>query len=98
MSSALRTKIAGISARGPKVSRVCTPSSEAAAGFELYVWGEHGRSAAPAETSRPEAALRVALGELADNARSGRLAHSCDVHFGQAVGRVLAEAQRQIDG
>jgi predicted dehydrogenase len=76
---------------------VSLSAAEAAEGFELYVWGEHGRSAAPGETSSPDLALRVALGELADNARSGRLAHSCDVHFGHAVGRVLTEAQRQID-
>jgi len=69
----------------------------AAEGFELYVWGEPGRSAVPAETGEPQAALRVALAELADNARSGRVTHPCDVHFGRAVGRVLADAQRQLD-
>ena len=43
------------------------------------------------------AALRVALTELAGNARSGQPGHPCDVRFGRDVGRVLAEAQRQID-
>jgi len=72
-------------------------ASEAAACFDLWLWGEHGRSAAPPEPSRPVAALRVALTELAGNARSGQTAHPCDVRFGRDVGRVLAEAQRQID-
>jgi len=72
-------------------------ASEAAACFDLWLWGEHGRSAAPPEPSRPLAALRVALTELAANARSGQTAHPCDVRFGRDVGRVLTEAQRQID-
>jgi predicted dehydrogenase len=72
-------------------------ASEAAACFDLWLWGEHGRTAAPPEPPRPVAALRVALTELAANARSGRTAHPCDVRFGRDVGRVLAEAQRQID-
>jgi predicted dehydrogenase len=72
-------------------------ASEAAEGFSLYLWGDHGRSAAPQETSHPVTALRVALTELAGNARSGQVAHPCDVQFGRLVGRVLADAQRQID-
>jgi predicted dehydrogenase len=72
-------------------------ASEAAAGFDLYLWGEHGRSAAPAEAEQAEEPLRVALTELAANARSGRVAHPCDVRFGRDVGHVLAEAQRQVD-
>jgi predicted dehydrogenase len=75
-----------------------TLSAPAAAdSFDLYLWGEPGRSTAPGETSEPTVALRLALTELADNARSGRLAHPCDVQFGLAVGGVLSEAQRQID-
>jgi predicted dehydrogenase len=70
---------------------------EAAEHFELYVWGEPGRSAAPREPGRPLAPLRTALTELASNARSGLVSHPCDVRFGRAVGRVLTEAQRQID-
>jgi predicted dehydrogenase len=70
----------------------------AAAAVELQVWGERGRSAAPAQTGDPVAALRVALTELAGNARAGRQAHPCDVSFGCEVTRVLAAAQAQLDG
>lgn len=76
---------------------VTLSASQAAAGFDLYLWGQHGRSSAPPEPPRPVAALRVALTELAAGARSGRTAHPCDVRFGRDVGRVLAGAQRQID-
>jgi predicted dehydrogenase len=72
-------------------------AAEAAAGFEAYLWGDSGRSAAPTEVTDRVAALRTALTELAENARSGRTGHPCDVRFGRDVGRVLAEAQRQID-
>jgi predicted dehydrogenase len=70
---------------------------EAAGGFDLYLWGERGRSAAPGETTHPQVALRVALTELVANARSGRVEHLCDVRFGREIVRVLAEAQRQVD-
>ena len=63
---------------------------------DLFLWGEAGRSAAPAETDQPTTPLRTALTELAANARSGQTAHPCDVHFGREVGRVLADAQQQI--
>ena len=64
---------------------------------ELYVWGEDGRSVAPAETEQAVTPLRTALTELAANARSGQVSHPCDVQFGRDIGRVLADAQRQID-
>jgi predicted dehydrogenase len=70
------------------------PSSAAFA--DLYLWGPAGRSAAPVETEQPVTPLRTALTELAANARSGQAGHPCDVRFGREVGRVLAEAQRQI--
>ena len=70
----------------------------AADGFDLQVWGERGRSAVPRLAGDPVAALRVALTELADRARSGDVGHPCDVEFGLAVTRVLAQAQLQIDG
>jgi predicted dehydrogenase len=75
-----------------------TLSAPAAADdFELYLWGESGRTDMPALTHEPVAALRIALTELADSARSGHPAHPCDVHFGREVTRVLARAQDQID-
>jgi predicted dehydrogenase len=72
-------------------------AGETAAGFEAFVWGGSGRSAAPAGATDPLPPLRTALAELAANARSGRTDHPCDARFGRDVGRVIAEAQRQID-
>jgi hypothetical protein len=51
---------------------------------------------APAETERPVTPLQTALTELVANARSGQVSHPCDVQFGRDIGRVLADAQRQI--
>jgi predicted dehydrogenase len=76
---------------------VTLSAGEAAADPELTIWGEPGRSPAPGETDQAVIPLRTALTELAEGARSGRVAHPCDVRFGRAVGRVLADAQRQID-
>jgi predicted dehydrogenase len=45
----------------------------------LYLWGEAGRSVAPAETEQPVTPLRTALTELAANGRSGQVGHPCDV-------------------
>ncbi|HXW45095.1 MAG TPA: Gfo/Idh/MocA family oxidoreductase [Streptosporangiaceae bacterium] len=64
--------------------------------FDVYVWGQRGKSAMPALAGDPVAALRVALTELADGARAGDRGHPCDVHFGSEVTRVLAEAERQL--
>ena len=64
---------------------------------ESYLWGAAGRSVAPIGHPHPVTQMRTALAELAANARSGRTSHPCDVRFGRDVGRVLAEAQRQID-
>ena len=83
---------------GPTSTTTLTLSAtEAAAGFEAYVWGESGRLAAPRGSADQVTALSIALGELAANARAGQTRHPCDVRFGRDVGRVLAEAQRQID-
>jgi predicted dehydrogenase len=71
-------------------------ASEAADGSDVWLWGETGRTRAPEETSQPVRALSLALTELAANARSGQPRHDCDVLFGQAVGAILADAQRQI--
>ena len=76
---------------------VTLSATEAAAGVEAYVWGESGRLAAPLGTVDRLAALSTALDELVANARAGQTRHPCDVWFGRDVGRVLAEAQRQID-
>ena len=75
---------------------VTLSATEAAGFFELYLWGAAGRSAAPGEGGEPVIPLRAALTELAANARSGQAAHACDVRFGRDVGRVLADAQRQL--
>ena len=69
---------------------------EAAAGFEAYLWAGSGRSAAPTGAIDPLPPLRTALAELTANARSGRADHPCDVRFGRDVGRVIAEAERQV--
>lgn len=76
---------------------VSQAAGEAAAEFEAFVWGGSGRSAAPPAASDPLPPLRTALGELVENVRSGRTEHACDARFGRDVGRVVAEAQRQID-
>jgi hypothetical protein len=76
---------------------VSQSAGEAASGFETYLWGGSGKSAAPAGTSDPLIPLRTALTELAANARAGQTRHPCDVRFGREVGRVLADAQEQID-
>jgi predicted dehydrogenase len=70
---------------------------ETAAGFEAFVWGSSGRSAAPRSASDPLPPLRTALSELVANIRTGQTGHPCDVRFGRDVGHVVAEAQRQID-
>jgi predicted dehydrogenase len=75
---------------------VTLSAPETLTGLDLYVWGTAGTSAAPTGLAEPVAQLRTALTELAGNARSRRSDHPCDVRFGQAVGHVLAEAQRQI--
>jgi predicted dehydrogenase len=66
-------------------------------GLDLSLWGRSGRSEAPVHGGDAIAALRVALGELAQNVRSGNLSHPCDVHFGRGVTSILADAQRQLD-
>jgi predicted dehydrogenase len=67
----------------------------AAAGNNLFVWGEAGRSVMPAMPDDPVDALRVAALELAASAESGR-PHPFDVRFGRDVVKILAEAQAQL--
>jgi predicted dehydrogenase len=67
------------------------------AGFlELFLFGASGRSVMPRDGSDPVIPLRTALTELAANARSGQLAHPCDVRFGREVVSVLAQAADQL--
>jgi predicted dehydrogenase len=66
-------------------------------GFDLMIWGERGRTSVPPLADDPVGALRVALTELADNARSGQVSHPCDVRFGQTVTQVLLQAQDAIN-
>ena len=70
---------------------------EAADGFSLQVWGEHGIQAMPNLAEDPVDALRSAVSELAANARAGETGHPVDVRFGRDVTQVLAAAQRQLD-
>ena len=70
---------------------------EPADGFELQIWGDNGRTRMPPLAEDPTLALRVALTELAANARARSTSHPCDVRFGQAVTRVLAQAESGID-
>jgi len=82
---------------GATSTATVTLSAPGSAAFaDLYLWGQAGRSSAPVETQEPVTPLRTALTELAANARSGQTGHPCDVRFGREVGRILAEAQRQI--
>ena len=76
---------------------VTQSAGAAEAGFEAYLWGDSGRSAAPAGTSDPVVPLRTALTELVASARAGQSRHPCDVRFGRDVVRVLADAQAQLD-
>jgi predicted dehydrogenase len=70
---------------------------EPADGFDLQVWGEHGRASAPSLADDPTGALRVALAELVANAKTGRTSHPCDITFGAAVTRLLAQAEHAIE-
>jgi len=70
---------------------------EAADGFWLEVWGDHGRQSMPNLADDPVAALRTAATELAAQARAGLTSHPVDVRFGRDVTHVLAAAQRELD-
>jgi predicted dehydrogenase len=75
---------------------VTLSAPEAAAGNNLFVWGEAGRSVMPATLVDPVESLRVAAAELISCADSGAREHPCDVRFGREVVRVLAAAQAQL--
>ena len=75
---------------------VTLSAPSAAAGNNLFVWGEAGRSVMPAMPDDPVDALRVAALELIASAESGR-PHPLDVRFGRDVVKVLADAQAQLE-
>jgi hypothetical protein len=70
---------------------------EAADGFWLDIWGEHGRQAMPNRSGESVNALRTAVTELAAQARAGLTTHPLDVRFGRDITYVLAAAQAQLD-
>lgn len=78
------------------VATVAMDAPESRQFFELYLWGPRGRSAMPHEGGDPATPLRTALTELAAGARSGQVAHPCDVRFGRDVVAVLAQAAGQL--
>jgi predicted dehydrogenase len=65
----------------------------AAAGTDLIVWGEAGRSTMPSTPVASVPALATAVTELAAAAAAGGPPHPCDARFGREVVRVLATAQ-----
>jgi predicted dehydrogenase len=74
-------------------------ASPEAASSDLYLWGDAGVSRMPTAregSTGTQDALRVAISELAELAGSESGEHECDVHFGYAIGEVLAAAQRQL--
>lgn len=68
----------------------------AAAGTDLFVWGEAGRSAMPSGPLDVVPALSAAVSELAATAAGGP-PHPCDVRFAREVTRVLATAQSELN-
>lgn len=71
-------------------------ASEAADGFSTVLWGESGRESLTVDDVDERIVLGTALTELADNIRSGRTDHSCDVRFGRDIVTALAEAEGSI--
>ena len=68
----------------------------AAINVELSLWGPDGLSTMPRGGSTPQDAYGLALRELMSNVAAGECSHPCDVHFGAAVVRSLADAEQQI--
>jgi predicted dehydrogenase len=72
---------------------------EAAAGSSVYVYGEGGRTSAPAGSSdmaRVVAAHQRALDALIDLTEHPSAGHPCDVHFGARVVEILAAAEQSL--
>jgi predicted dehydrogenase len=70
----------------------------AAGASRFTIWGAAGQRELPPGPSDPVAALATAARELAAAAEQEYPSHPCDVQFGRLVVRLLAEAQRQLDG
>jgi predicted dehydrogenase len=68
----------------------------AATATSMYVYGEHGREAAPAGPFDALLAHGVALDALLDLAARPGAGHPCDVHFGARVVEVLAAAEESL--
>ena len=63
---------------------------------ELSLWGTAGISTMPRGRTSVDDAFALALAELNGNVAAGLRAHPCDVNFGAAVVRALADAEHQI--
>jgi predicted dehydrogenase len=68
----------------------------AAINVEMALWGPRGLTTVPRDSSDPKIAYTAALNELLGNIRAGQVPHACDVRFGAAIVRALAEAEAQI--
>ena len=71
---------------------------DAADGFTMMLWGPRGRTQLPIDDVDSRTALTVAGQELVRLVASGDRTHPADLHTGRTVLRLLADAQRQVDG
>lgn len=71
---------------------------DAADGFTMMLWGPRGRTQLPIDDVDSRTALTVAVQELVRLVASGDRTHPADLHTGRTVLRLLADAQRQVDG
>ncbi len=82
-------------------SSTCTltiSAPDAADGFTMMMWGSEGRTRMPIDEVDSLSAHTVAVSDLVAMARSGEREHPSDLAMGRDVLRVLAAAQRQLDG
>jgi predicted dehydrogenase len=68
----------------------------AAINVEMTLWGESGIESVPDTASEPVDAFATALHDLMSNVAAGTTRHPCDVHFGAAITRILADAEAQM--
>ena len=71
---------------------------DAADGFTMMLWGPRGRTQLPIDDVDSRAALTVAAQELVRLVATGARTHPADLTTGRTVLRLLADAQRQVDG